>query len=127
MSQSLGAAITEFFGTPAGAAIVALFALASLDLILGILAAFRDDVFTAGSLAAWIRKHIAGRVLPITAVLLIAHMTGGLSFEGGEVISPGTVLTTIGLGMAATYVLETIASIRDSLQAQPGSRSVPRD
>lgn len=125
--MSLGAAITEFFGTPAGAAIVALFALAALDFALGAFAAFRDDVFTLDALSVWVRKHIAGRVLPITAVLIVGHMTGGLSFEGGEVVSPGTVLTALGLGMAATYVLETVASIRESLTAKPGTREVPNE
>lgn len=125
--MSLGQAITDFFGTPAGAAIVALFALAALGFAVGVLGAIRDDVFTWDALAAWIRKTIAGRVLPTTAVLLVGHLVGGLSFEGGEIVSPGTVLTTIGLGMAASYVLEEIASIRESLTPKPGVRSVPED
>lgn len=124
--MSLGQAITTFFGTPGGTAIVALFLLAALDFLLGVLAAIRDDVFEFGALAAWVRKHIAGRVLPITAVLVIGHLAGGLSIETtSDILSPGTVLTTLGLGMAGAYVLETIASIRASLT--DGTAKVPQD
>lgn len=126
--MSLGQAITQFFGTPAGTAVVALFLLAGLDFLLGAFAAVRDNVFTWDALAAWVRKNVAGRVLPITAVLVVAHLAGGLSIEtSSDLLSPGTVLTTIGLGMAATYVLEVIASVRESLTAKPDTRSIPTD
>jgi hypothetical protein len=126
--MNLGQAITSFFDTPAGTAIVLLFALATLDFALGTFAAFRDNVFQLDSVAAWLRKHIAGRVLPITAVLLTGHLAGGLSFEEdgiGAIIDPGTVLTGIGLTMAAAYIAETVGSLRTSLI--PGTASVPVD
>jgi hypothetical protein len=115
------AAIQQFFDTPAGTAVVILFALAVLDFALGTFAAIRDNVFQLDAVGAWLRKHIAGRVLPTTAVLLVGHMTGGLNIDDGAagILSPGTVLTTIGLGMAATYVLEVIGSVRESLTAKP--------
>jgi hypothetical protein len=126
--MNLGTAVTTFFNTPAGTAIVLLFALATLDFVLGTLAALRDNVFDLTAVAAWLRKHIAGRVLPITAVLLTGHLAGGLSFEQdgiGALIDPGTVLTGIGLTMAGAYIAETVASIRDSLT--PGTATVPVD
>jgi hypothetical protein len=126
--MNLGTAVTTFFNTPAGTAIVLLFALATLDFVLGTLAALRDNVFDLTAVAAWLRKHIAGRVLPITAVLLTGHLAGGLSFEQdgiGALIDPGTVLTGIGLTMAGAYLAETVASIRDSLT--PGTAKVPVD
>jgi small basic protein len=124
--MSLGQAITQFFGSPGGTAILLLFALAALDFVLGTLRAISDNVFQLDSLAAWVRKHIAGRVLPITAVLVIAHLAGGLSIDtAADILAPGTILTTIGLGMAGSYVLETIASVRESLVA--GTATVPQD
>jgi hypothetical protein len=126
--MNIGTAVTTFFNTPAGTAIVLLFALATLDFALGTLAAIRDNVFQLDAVAAWLRKHIAGRVLPITAVLLTGHLAGGLSFEDdgfAAIIDPGTVLTGIGLTMAAAYIAETVASLRDSLT--PGTASVPQD
>jgi hypothetical protein len=110
--------VREFFGTPAGAAVVALFALAALDFMLGVFAAFRDGIFKLDAVAAWLRKHVAGRVLPTAAVLLIGHMTGGLAFDDGAagLLAPGTILTTIGLGMAGSYVLEVVGSLQESLR-----------
>jgi hypothetical protein len=83
-------------------------------------------VFQLDAVGAWLRKHIAGRVLPTTAVLLVGHMTGGLNIDDGAagILSPGTVLTTIGLGMAATYVLEVIGSVRESLVPKPAERVI---
>jgi hypothetical protein len=120
--------VREFFATPAGAAVVALLALAVLDFALGVFAAIRDDMFRLDAIAAWLRKHVAGRVLPTSAVLLIGHMTGGLSLQGGaDLLSPGTILTTIGLGMAGTYVLEVIGSVRESLVARPDEQETFTD
>lgn len=126
--MSLGQTISSFFETPGGTAVVALFALAALDFALGVLAALRDGTFQVGSLAAWVRKHIAGRVLPITAVLVVGHLAGGLSIDSAEdLLSPGTILTGIGIAAATAYILETIGSVRDSLTPKPGTRDVPQD
>lgn len=113
--------VREFFATPAGTGVVLLFALAALDFLMGTFAALRDGTFQLDAIAAWIRKHIAGRVLPVTAVLVIGHMLGGLTLGGGlaDVLSPGTVLTTIGLGAAGVYVLEVIGSVKESLTPKP--------
>jgi hypothetical protein len=128
--MNIGTAVQTFFNSPAGTAIVLLFALATLDFVLGTLAAIRDKVFQMEAVAAWLRKHIAGRVLPITAVLLTGHLAGGLAFEDdgfSAIIDPGTVLTGIGLTMAAAYIAETVASLRDSLTPKPLTRAVPED
>ncbi len=124
--MTITAVFKDFFGTPAGAAVVALFALAALDFVLGTFAAFRDNVFQLDSVAAWLRKHVAGRVLPTTAVLVIGHMVGGLSLaNGADLLSPGTILTTLGLGMAGTYVLEIVGSLQESLKPKPASGPAP--
>lgn len=113
--------VREFFATPAGTGVVLLFALATLDFLMGTFAAARDGVFQLDAIGAWIRKHIAGRVLPVAAVLVIGHMLGGLTLGAGidALLSPGTVLTTIGLGAAGVYVLEVIGSVRESLTPKP--------
>jgi hypothetical protein len=123
--MNLTTIVQQFFATPAGVAVVALFALAVLDFALGTFAAIRDDVFQLDALGAWLRKHVAGRVLPTTAVLLVGHMLGGLEFASAQdLVSPGTILTTIGLGMAGTYVLEVIGSVRESLVPKPAERVI---
>jgi hypothetical protein len=126
--MSLGQAITSFFNTPAGTGILVIMALSVLEFALGVFRAVSDNVFQWDSVAAWVRKHLAGRVLPIVAVLVIGHLAGGLQFseDGASAIThPGTIVTGIGLGAAALYVAETIASIRQSLT--PGTATVPTD
>lgn len=126
--MTITAVVRDFFGTPAGAAVIALFALAALDWVLGTFAAIRDDVFRLDAVGAWLRKHIAGRVLPVTAVLILGHMLGGLSFGSAQdLLTPGTILTSIGLGGAGIYVGEVIGSIRESLTPKPSTRSIPED
>jgi hypothetical protein len=120
--------IRDFFDTPAGTAVLILFAIAVLKFLMGTFAAIRDDVFELQAVSAWVRKDLAGRVLPIAAVLVFAHMTGGMSIDNGsDLLSPGTILTTIGIGASAVYVLEVIGSIRESLQPKPGTRAVPTE
>jgi hypothetical protein len=128
--MSLGVAITSFFNTPAGAGILAVMALSVLELALGTFAAIRDNVFQWDAVAAWVRKHLAGRVLPIVAVLVMGHLAGGLQFQedgAAALLNPGTILTGIGLGAAALYVTEIIGSIRESLTPKPDVREVPVD
>ncbi len=126
--MSLGQAITSFFSTPGGTAVVVLFLLAVLDFLLGTFAAIRDNVFQLDAIGAWIRKHLAGRVLPITVVLVVGHLAGGLSVETtADIITPGTILTGIGVGAAAVYVAEVIGSLRESLTPKADTRAVPQD
>lgn len=122
------ALVDAFLGSPAGQATVAVAVLALVDFVLGTLAALRDGTFRWDAIAAWVRKHLAGRVGPIAVVLAVGHAAGGISFDDGVsgVLSPGAIVTGIGLAAAASYLAETIASIRDSLTADP-TRAVPQD
>lgn len=113
--MSLYVAIRQFFDAPAGQAVVALLALAFLDFLLGAFAAFRDGTFRLDAVAAWVRKHIAGRVLPIATVLILGHILGGVSVEGASAQPIGVIVSAIGLAAAAVYVLEIVGSIRESL------------
>jgi hypothetical protein len=97
--------IAAFFSAPAGQAALAVLIVAIVDLVLGVAAAFRDDTFQLDSVGAWLRKHIAGRVIPIWVLLFVGHFTAGISF--GDV----PVLLGVGLAAAGLYVAETIGSI----------------
>jgi hypothetical protein len=118
----------EFFASPAGTAALLLFGMATLKFALGTFAAIRDDVFELSAVGAWLRKDLAGRVLPITAILMFGHMVGGAAIEdGSDILAPGVILMTIGLGASAVYVLEVIGSIRESFVPKPLTRNVPTD
>ena len=93
----------EFLGSLAGIALQGLLAAAVLDFAFGVLAALRDGSFTWTAIAAWLRKHMAGRVGPIAVLLVAAHFTGNAA------------LVTAAILAAGTYSAETFASLMDSL------------
>lgn len=108
-------AIHAFFADPAGEAIYGMLALAFADFALGVLAAIRDDTFQLDTIASFLRKHVAGRVLPIAVLLFVgyaAHLDA---------------LTAAGIAAAAAYVAETIASLVSSVSsiASPASGTNP--
>jgi hypothetical protein len=107
--------IAQFFQTEAGLALYGVLILAFVDFGLGVAAAFRDDTFSLDALAAFLRKHIAGRVFPIALLLMAGHF-------GSQ-----PALLALGLAGAAAYVLETIGSIRDSWGKTNRVQPVPED
>lgn len=80
------------------------------DLITGVAAAVRDGEFDARIVGQWIYTHLAGRVLPIAAVLVLAQWA--------------EPLYAIAATAAATYVAETVASVRDNLRVPQPSPTV---
>jgi small-conductance mechanosensitive channel len=121
--------IQAFFDTVAGNAVLLVALLAVVDLGIGVFAAIRDNVFQFDALAAWLRKTLVGRVMPIFGFLLVGYIAGGVSMEDGvgSVISPGGIITGVGLVAATTYVLEVIASIKESTIVKTDTRQVPTD
>ena len=106
----------DFMDSDAGKLLYAVLALALLDFVLGTLAALRDGSFRLDAVAAFLRKHIAGRVGPIAAILVWGYAT-----EQDAII-------TVGVIGATAYLAETIGSIRDSWA--PGRdfpQAVPKD
>ena len=94
-------ALREFVASEAGVAVQGLLVVAFLDFVTGAFAAFRDGTFATDALAAWVRKHIAGRVAPIATLLVVGYFAG----EVGKVFMAGAIAAS------AAYVLETAASI----------------
>lgn len=93
--------LETFLNSDAGTALKGLLLVAFLDFVTGVLAALRDGTFALDALAAFVRKHIFGRVAPI-ALLLLAGYFGGAA---GQIFIAGA------LAAAAAYVAETAASI----------------
>ena len=94
--------IRAFFESPEAPILWGVLVLAMADFALGTLAALRDGTFRLDAVAAFLRKHVAGRVGPIVALL-------ALGYFGAQ-----PALTAIGAAAAAAYTLETIGSIRES-------------
>jgi hypothetical protein len=99
----LAAALAAFFASTAGLALKGALVAAFLDFITGSFAAIRDGTFAWDVLAAFLRKHILGRVAPLAALLLGGYLTGD-----------GLLLTFAAGGLTA-YAAETIASIKANL------------
>jgi hypothetical protein len=76
--------------------------LAVADLVTGVSHAVRGGTFEWGFVADWVEKHLGGRVLPIAVVLVLAQWA--------------EPLYAIAATASATYVAETIASIRSNLE-----------
>jgi hypothetical protein len=118
--MNLTDAISTFFGTPEGDAAMAVLVVAFVDFALGTAAALRDSTFQLDSLAAFLRKHVMGRVVPTWLLLFVGHYTSGFK------IADVSTLSALGLAAAAAYVLETVGSIRASW-GQGAVQAVPQD
>ena len=99
-------AIQEFIQSQAGSALLAMVGVAFADFLTGTLAAFRDGTFALDSIAAFLRKHIAGRVGPIGVLLVLGYF-------GGEMV--GQLFMTAAVAAAVAYSAETASSILGNL------------
>jgi hypothetical protein len=92
-----------FLNDPAGLALKGLLVAAFLDFATGSYAALKDGTFALDSLAAWVRKHLLGRVAPIGTLLIITYISGDSI----------TLAAAVAAGVA--YTAETLASIVGNL------------
>jgi hypothetical protein len=109
-------ALREFIQSQAGAALLALVAVAFADFVTGAFAALRDGTFELDALAAFLRKHIWGRVAPIGTLLVLGYF-------GGDTI--GQLFMASALAAAAAYVAETAASITGNIAPPKASDIKP--
>lgn len=93
--------LAGFLNSDAGLALKGLLVVTFLDFATGSFAALRDGTFALDALAAFVRKHILGRVAPIGLLLTVGYF-GGVA---GQLFLVGAI------GAATAYVAETAASI----------------
>lgn len=96
--------LAEFLASPAGLALKAALVAAFLDFAFGSFAALRDGVFALDSLAAFVRKHLLGRVLPVGLLAVMGYLTADLAMN----MAAAAALTA--------YAVETMASIYGSIK-----------
>jgi hypothetical protein len=92
-----------FLESPAGLALKGALVAAVIDFATGSFAAIKDGTFTVDALAAWVRKHLLGRVAPLAALL------------AGSYLSGDEVLATVAIGGLLSYAAETIASVKGNI------------
>jgi hypothetical protein len=95
--------ISAFLGSPEGLALKGALALTGVDFLFGVYAASRDGTFAWDAIAAFVRKHLLGRVFPIGTLLVIGYA----SHDG--------TMSAAGLAAGAAYVVETAASVYGSI------------
>jgi hypothetical protein len=105
--------ITEFLESTGGLAVKAALVAAFLDFAFGVFAAVRDGSFAVDSIAAFLRKHLMGRVLPVSLLAVVGWITGD------------QIMIAAASAALAAYAAETIGSIYGSLTV--ARQPVPND
>jgi hypothetical protein len=98
------ALLQAFLASDAGLALKGLLIVAFADFATGTFAALADGTFALDALAAFLRKHILGRVAPIALLLALGYFGGA----AGQLFLAGAIASS------TAYVLETIGSIKDN-------------
>jgi hypothetical protein len=108
--------IQALLDSPAGIAIYGALTAAFLDFAFGVYAALRDGTFSLDAVAAFLRKHLLGRVLPASTLAVVGYYS-----EQPAMIAAAAVALT-------AYAAETLASIYDSIRpTTPEANPIPQD
>ena len=102
----LRAILTEFVSSPAGVALIGALAAMFADFVTGVFAAIRDGTFQWGAIAAFLRKHAAGRVGPLASLLFIGYYAGEVA---------GQLFLASAIAGLTAYGVETASSIFGNL------------
>jgi hypothetical protein len=106
--------LVDFLASPAGLALKAALAAAFLDFAFGTYAALRDGTFALDAVAAFVRKHLLGRVLPVGTLAILGYLTGDL------------LMNSAAAAALTAYAAETMGSIYGSITVKTGD-PVPTD
>jgi len=98
-----------FIDSTSGLAIKGALAAAFLDFAFGVFAALRDGTFAIDALAAFLRKHLVGRVLPVSLLAVVGYYTGD------------AVMIAAGAAALTAYAAETLGSIYGSIRPPAAS------
>lgn len=115
--------ITAFFDSQSGQLAMWVLVLPVLDFVLGIAAAVRDNTFTLDTVAAFLRKHIMGRMVPVWLLLFVGYLTESWLVPVVDV----PAISAIGVAAAGLYVAETVGSILRSWGPTTGPALMTRD
>jgi len=94
----------DFLNDPAGLAVKGALIAAFLDFAFGAFAALRDGTFALDAVAAFVRKHLLGRVLPIGLLAVVGYASGD------------AVMSTAAAAALTAYAAETLGSIYGSIK-----------
>jgi hypothetical protein len=108
--------LVDFLASPAGLALKAALAAAFLDFAFGTYAALRNRTFALDAVAAFVRKHLLGRVLPVGTLAILGYLTGDL------------LMNSAAAAALTAYAAETMGSIYESITVKAvGPQAIPED
>lgn len=96
--------LSAFLSDPTGLAVKGALVAAFLDFAFGVFAAIRDGTFALDALAAFVRKHLLGRVFPVSLLAVTAYITGDATMAAAAIAA------------LTAYAVETLASIYGSIK-----------
>ena len=105
--------LVDFLASPAGLAVKGALVAAFLDFAFGVFAALRDGTFALDAVAAFVRKHLLGRVFPVSVLAIAGYLTGDLAMNAAA----AAALTA--------YAVETMGSIYGSLASKDSPTDIP--
>lgn len=94
--------LETFLNSEAGLALKGAVIAAFADFATGSFAALKDGTFSLDALAAFLRKHLVGRVFPLATLL-------GLGYFGGPA---GQIFVPFAIAGLTAYAAETISSVK---------------
>lgn len=104
--------MAEFLASTAGLAVKGALVAAFLDFAFGVFAAVRDGTFAVDAVAAFLRKHLVGRVFPVSVLAAVGYFTADQMMIAAAAAS------------LTAYAAETLGSIYGSLNPPPASETV---
>lgn len=112
--MNLGEILAEIAGGTTGAALTGVVVIAIVEFGTGVARAVASGQFKFDLVDTWVRKTVAGRVIPILLVLIAGAATPDLSVIGLDI----NILTTAGMTAAAAFAVSAVASIVGNLNPQ---------
>lgn len=107
--------IADLLSSPAGLAIKGALIAAFLDFAFGVFAAVKDGTFAIDAVAAFVRKHLLGRVLPVSILALVGY------------ISQDSLMIGAAAAALAAYTAETLGSIYGSIRPPAATQEAEED
>jgi len=107
--------LVDFLASPAGLAVKGALVAAFLDFAFGVFGSLRDGTFALDSVAAFVRKHLLGRVFPVSVLAVMGYLTGDM------------VMITAAAAALTAYAAETLGSIYGSLATKSTVSEIPED
>lgn len=102
--------VIDFLASTAGLAVKGALVAAFLDFAFGVFAALRDGTFAIDALAAFVRKHLLGRVFPVSVLAIAGYLTND------------PLMIAAGAAALTAYAAETLGSIYGSINPPKASQ-----